>query len=320
MAPRKRKQQVVPSDPRLDFSHNEDLIGEILSWLPAKSLLRFRRVCKSWKDIISRPCFVNKHLSRAAVSRFQVLQCDGNDTKLDLKANKKPDLRRLFSTDIYSLTVGSTEILTVGSCNGLMCLQVSRKRGLYLLWNPCTGDTKMLPELTSISDYEFYGFGYDFANKDYKLIVGSESTSATGEEKFQAVVSLPTDFPQNWCGISENLRVGNLGMENTRTRLFVYQYNHNAFTIWTKEGDSWSKLAQIPSEGLLRRRFSSHYTVTISENGVVFISSVESLRMQTQVVSYNPQKKRCQRVFETKTKGPAWGLQSITCLETLVSP
>ncbi|XP_004308942.1 PREDICTED: putative F-box protein At3g17480-like [Fragaria vesca subsp. vesca] len=277
MAPRKRKQQVVPSDPRLDFSHNEDLIGEILSWLPAKSLLRFRRVCKSWKDIISRPCFVNKHLSRAAVSRFQVLQCDGNDTKLDLKANKKPDLRRLFSTDIYSLTVGSTEILTVGSCNGLMCLQVSRKRGLYLLWNPCTGDTKMLPELTSISDYEFYGFGYDFANKDYKLIVGSESTSATGscttkvavftlkncswrtieglehvrlrgygcsldgslhwleckrdpedrwketyrvkvkiisfdlgEEKFQAVVSLPTDFPQNWCGISENLRVEEL--------------------------------------------------------------------------------------------------------------
>ncbi|KAL6123548.1 hypothetical protein ACLB2K_076069 [Fragaria x ananassa] len=30
----------------------------------------------------------------------------------------------------------------------------------------------MLPELTSFSKFEYYGFGYDFSTKDYKVIVG----------------------------------------------------------------------------------------------------------------------------------------------------
>ncbi|XBI41324.1 hypothetical protein VPH35_125796 [Triticum aestivum] len=42
-----------------------DVIFEILSWLPAKSLRRCRCVSKKWRDLISDPAFVAAHRSRA---------------------------------------------------------------------------------------------------------------------------------------------------------------------------------------------------------------------------------------------------------------
>src|ERR1044072_3199964 len=39
----------------------EELIVEILLRVPARSLLRFRCVCKSWKTLISNPQFVKDH-------------------------------------------------------------------------------------------------------------------------------------------------------------------------------------------------------------------------------------------------------------------
>ncbi|XP_052168855.1 F-box only protein 8-like [Oryza glaberrima] len=40
----------------------EDVLFKILSWLPSKSLIRFRSVCKAWHATISSSRFVNAHL------------------------------------------------------------------------------------------------------------------------------------------------------------------------------------------------------------------------------------------------------------------
>nr|XP_025880992.1 F-box protein At5g10340-like [Oryza sativa Japonica Group] len=47
---------------------NDLLICEVLTRLPVKSLLRFRSVCRSWRDAVADPAFVRRHLelSRAA--------------------------------------------------------------------------------------------------------------------------------------------------------------------------------------------------------------------------------------------------------------
>ncbi|KAK1669384.1 hypothetical protein QYE76_057543 [Lolium multiflorum] len=42
-----------------------DVFFEILSWLPLRSLLRCRCVCKSWRALVSNPAFVAAHRSRA---------------------------------------------------------------------------------------------------------------------------------------------------------------------------------------------------------------------------------------------------------------
>lgn len=43
-----------------------EIIGEILAWLPVKSVCRFRCVSKSWNSLISEPQFVNyMHFNKA---------------------------------------------------------------------------------------------------------------------------------------------------------------------------------------------------------------------------------------------------------------
>lgn len=84
----------------------------------------------SWKDLISRSSFVNKHLSRGpAVSRLQILQRDYNDIELDPKANTKLDVR--CSTDIFSLKSDKSPAI-VGSCNGL----ILKEEGVVSLMEP----------------------------------------------------------------------------------------------------------------------------------------------------------------------------------------
>lgn len=44
---------------------SDDLIAEVLSFLPVRSLLQFRCVCKSWKTLIFDPTFVKLHLQKS---------------------------------------------------------------------------------------------------------------------------------------------------------------------------------------------------------------------------------------------------------------
>ncbi|KAF7098342.1 hypothetical protein CFC21_100090 [Triticum aestivum] len=51
--------------PTIAVSPSTDVIFEILSWLPPRSLGRCRCVSRNWRDIISNPAFVAAHMSRA---------------------------------------------------------------------------------------------------------------------------------------------------------------------------------------------------------------------------------------------------------------
>ena len=44
----------------------DELITEVLSFLPVRSLMRLKCVCKSWKTLISDSTFVKLHLKRSA--------------------------------------------------------------------------------------------------------------------------------------------------------------------------------------------------------------------------------------------------------------
>ncbi|XP_040361619.1 F-box/kelch-repeat protein At3g06240-like, partial [Rosa chinensis] len=158
-----------------DFDH--DIIAEILSRLPAKSLLRFRCVCKSWLALISDPSFVKNHLSRVNTNHFNlllgtrplqasVLKLDDGDVAItELDYPEMHDFEGECFPNIY------------GSCNGLICIEFGS--GSIILWNPCTREFKQLPEpelhiCESSSIFESFvylaGFGYDSTIEDYKVI------------------------------------------------------------------------------------------------------------------------------------------------------
>ncbi|KAG9141527.1 hypothetical protein Leryth_019077 [Lithospermum erythrorhizon] len=146
-----------------------DLIIHILSWLPVKSLLRFKCVSKSWLSLISSSQFIRIHLSASA-----------NDMNLSThklilqkpyKIVKQCPLSSLF-LEPFSNTL---DFDYYPSSHGGVPLDFSGSVGVYIaivLWNPATREFKTL-WLDSRSDRDralTYGFGYDESNDDYKIV------------------------------------------------------------------------------------------------------------------------------------------------------
>ncbi|XP_074361583.1 F-box/kelch-repeat protein At3g23880-like [Apium graveolens] len=153
---------------------SQELIFNILTFLPVFSLLRCKAVCKSWKSIISDPHFVQDHLTvshnkpprpfsllivipTGALEGFYLETPGENTVKLTL-----PDF--MYGMHIH-----------VCCCNGLVILADIKVRVLYI-WNPLTRLFKLLPKsnifrscLNLIYANEF-GFWFDSVNNDYKIL------------------------------------------------------------------------------------------------------------------------------------------------------
>ncbi|XP_074315937.1 F-box protein CPR1-like [Silene latifolia] len=160
----------------------QDLIIDILVWLPVTSLLRFKSVCKEWCNLINDPRFIQLHLHKS------------------LKPNSRHN-RALFYTrslcivdDLYhplkltklrwpNHTVKPSEHLyCVGSCNGLFCFLVTHSKrsrnvrqgievSCFLICNPSTRTFKsILPQKNTTRCGNVLGFGYDSQHNDYKIV------------------------------------------------------------------------------------------------------------------------------------------------------
>ncbi|XP_026433880.1 F-box/kelch-repeat protein At3g06240-like [Papaver somniferum] len=62
------------------------------------------------------------------------------------------------------------DIVLLGCCHGLVCMQVSYMvfKDFLCVWNPCTKEYKVIPD-EKIEDETAYAFGYDSTIDDYKL-------------------------------------------------------------------------------------------------------------------------------------------------------
>ncbi|AES80211.2 F-box and associated interaction domain protein [Medicago truncatula] len=140
----------------------DDLIAELLSFLPVKSLVRLKCVSKSWKSLISDPSFVKLHLNRsstrnplftigtlhiAAIPIAAIPIDDVDDRGLEVGYSVVPySLNCLIQNPLFTLSVdpyhhlGDKECsLMIGSCNGLILLAGGDSQlGYFRLWNPAT--------------------------------------------------------------------------------------------------------------------------------------------------------------------------------------
>lgn len=163
-----------------------ELIEEIFSRLPVKTLMRFRCLSKSWRSTIGSQEFIKKHLKNFSGHTLLLGNFNGND---DLLADEpylySADYDSFLETDravfkelnlpVESRSDLDTEIL--GSSNGLLCV-LSFWDDRPILWNPstrkhriltCATDECQCPFLVGTS-YTNYGFGYDSESDDYKVV------------------------------------------------------------------------------------------------------------------------------------------------------
>ncbi|KAF5180488.1 hypothetical protein FRX31_029925 [Thalictrum thalictroides] len=150
------------------FSH--DIMLDILSRLPAKSLMRFRSVSKSWNYLIRKDhFFINMHLSRTKLQHEKIILTDYSLYSLDYNqgSNRLEQLIRPSSRLRQIIYRGHSFIW--GSCNGLICTGGYLKKPLYII-NPSTSEYRKLPYFNRRPDYSCYGFGYNPNTNDYVVV------------------------------------------------------------------------------------------------------------------------------------------------------
>ncbi|CAI9106771.1 OLC1v1005990C1 [Oldenlandia corymbosa var. corymbosa] len=185
----------------------EDLLAELLVRFPAKTLLQLRLVSKPWKSLIDSNSFELQHLTQGQSSPplpYRPLKLmfkgviGGSYTELGHRIysagefdspentiNSKVDISFPFIMNPADLSRTNLVLGISASCNELICMSnyKSYRDSMFrvVLWNPSTNDYWMLPDSpVSLHRYHnskkhdhieiIYGFGYDEACDDYKVV------------------------------------------------------------------------------------------------------------------------------------------------------
>ncbi|KAF3446175.1 hypothetical protein FNV43_RR11354 [Rhamnella rubrinervis] len=179
----------------------EDLVIKILLKLPVMSIIRFKCVSKSWCSIIKSQSFVDQHMNNSSNNRYVLV--NGRIVIPGINNGKcKRVSTGIFSYDTLEAVTARTvspalplrqednldhyfrDFWIMGCCNGLL-LTYGHGRGRsrdkdFALWNPATGERKVLPTVSSRSQaadknvccvFETVGFGFDAQNNDYKVVM-----------------------------------------------------------------------------------------------------------------------------------------------------
>ncbi|XP_056685298.1 F-box/kelch-repeat protein At3g23880-like [Spinacia oleracea] len=154
--------------PELDLP--PELWTEVLARLPAKTLVRFRTVCRAWCSTIDKPEFFSKHLSlyknNTAKNRLLVLDDSMEYSTLQVLLRYKFTLTTTFRQKMS----GRLDIL--GYCNGLVLLSLNC--GMYdqiKLLNPSIQKSTVLPRCPGVTqtDAPIYIIGFVPSSNEYKV-------------------------------------------------------------------------------------------------------------------------------------------------------
>jgi molecular chaperone HtpG len=175
---------------KVSNSHiHDDIAFSILSKLPLKSLKRFTCVKKSWFLLFQNPTFMNmfrndffisKHdeddISTCLLFKERTVNFEYHDALYTHSGQKFEDKVRLDWPPPFKLDDSFIEILGSTSVKGVLCIyQKIGNETTTVLWNPATGEFKIIPP--SLQPYDNIecnscpvAFGYDIGRDDYKVI------------------------------------------------------------------------------------------------------------------------------------------------------
>uniref|UniRef100_M1BJM9 F-box domain-containing protein n=1 Tax=Solanum tuberosum TaxID=4113 RepID=M1BJM9_SOLTU len=153
---------------------HEDITSEIISWLPAKSIMRFKCVCKAWNTLIEQPNFSKLHVARSSGTRllFELYPYDPFSYQIEFRPKKQRRLER-FPLELTTCFYYKDMFICSNHCNGLVCLYSSQDTQVYL-FNVSTREIKALPFSVegvrkNSMDPRLY-LGFDKVTEKYKLL------------------------------------------------------------------------------------------------------------------------------------------------------
>ncbi|XP_059647024.1 putative F-box protein At3g24700 [Cornus florida] len=149
-----------------------EIIYEILTRVPAESLVRFKLVCKLWKTIISDPNFISSHLHIWKSKPSFMFTADLSSNRLLLSDFQDED-----STD-FPIRIPKGYRHIVASTDGLLLLEGSEQKDGRLVTklcvhNPVTGSQKLLPPTLNhrVIQQDNFSIVCDASIQKYKVVL-----------------------------------------------------------------------------------------------------------------------------------------------------
>ncbi|KAK7308425.1 hypothetical protein VNO77_42030 [Canavalia gladiata] len=165
----------------------KDLETEILVRLPAKSVMRFKCVKRSWNALFKTPTFVTRHKHMRSGTQERLIMFHSNQrhsfglsVSLPSCVGYPPQDSERHQQFINPFTDEFpclwTRLLCYDYINGILCLLVANGfngNAQLILWNPCTREVKLFP-LPPIDPSEYiallFGVWVDPNTNDFKAV------------------------------------------------------------------------------------------------------------------------------------------------------
>ncbi|XP_058007999.1 F-box protein CPR1-like [Hevea brasiliensis] len=307
----------------------QELLAEVLSRLPVKSLLKCRCVSKTWYSLIADPSFIAQHLKKTAARNSGLLFFSYSTRELVWPF--KENVRYLLYPD-ESFPANPVEELDcpfkgikrfvniVGSCNGVFCLSDD----VYVYSHFIFDEIRPFVEI-----YSLRSRGWRKVKKDLKYFITARSSSAFLNGACHWVATKRGNGP----GVRDVIVSFSLGeevfgeMEVPDCLVMKYHFmdvavfggslllvasfkltGEGCFTVWMMKEygipGSWTKLFNISHLKWIRK------LVAFRQSGKVLLA-----KSFGDLVFYDP---KTEEIFDTKIWGNAQSFYLDTFVESLV--
>ncbi|XBJ26097.1 hypothetical protein VPH35_003600 [Triticum aestivum] len=156
----------------------DEMITEVLQWLPVKSVLRFRAVCRSWDALLSSDEFRSLHMAArrapqkllyiSPTARFLSTAVYARPFTPSSSGGSTGDWGHLLFT-IDGARGNCVEVVTPVPCRGLTLLYDGLSTAYYIC-NAATRAATRLPPSTDIASRSTTGLGFDALTKEHKVV------------------------------------------------------------------------------------------------------------------------------------------------------
>ncbi|CAL9221915.1 unnamed protein product, partial [Arabidopsis halleri] len=142
-----------------------DLVDEILSRVPATSLIRLRATCRRWNALFKNKRFTEKHFRIAATKDPMVLMLNEYRVcRMSVNLNVAPpsiEFKGALGLKDSHSNSKQVDIVQVFHCDGLLLCKTKKNR--LVVWNPCLGETRRIKLKV---DYKIDGSCCDYYGTD----------------------------------------------------------------------------------------------------------------------------------------------------------
>ncbi|KAF3627603.1 hypothetical protein FXO38_04931 [Capsicum annuum] len=169
-----KKTENRAQEPTPNCIFKPEIISNILSRLPLKTILQYRSVCKQWKKHISKPDFIATHYRHSSSlqstdSSMIIIQSLVNESNDHVLLRHKPPDSTVELNNPYPCVLSQMSI--AGPVNGILCIFRPSFGDVLTLWNPALSKSKMVKlSETNPSQKVSVGLAFDSLKKDLLIL------------------------------------------------------------------------------------------------------------------------------------------------------